>query len=150
MLHMRFDTKGFMRANMEDIIIQTVLKLHPDAQAVYIFGSFGAKDERPGSDVDIALLLPPTKAKAEGPLTMSALRFELEAFLKKTVDLINVRLVSTVFQKEIIFADRRIYTGDKYAAEEFEMLTLSFYQKLNEERREIMDEFYRTGRAYPV
>lgn len=135
---------------MEDIIIQTVLKCHPDAQAVYIFGSYATNDEWPDSDVDIALLLPPVKAKTAGSLAMSDLRFELEAFLKKTVDLINVRRVSTVFQKEIIFAGRRIYTGDKYAAEEFEMLTLSFYQKLNEERREILDEFWRTGRAYRV
>lgn len=135
---------------MEDIIIQAVLKRHPDTQAIYIFGSYGANDERADSDVDIALLLTPVKAKTEGSLAMSELRFELEAFLKKTVDLINIRLVSTVFQKEIIFAGRRIYTGDKHAAEEFETLTLSFYQKLNEERREILDEFYRTGRAYRV
>jgi len=32
----------------------------------------------------------------------------------------------------------------------FEMLTLSFYQKLNEERRDILEQFYQTGRAYDV
>ncbi len=66
----------------------------------------------------------------------------------KVVDLINLREVSTVFQNEIITADRRIYTGDAYGADEFEMLALSFYQKLGEERREILEEFWRTGRAY--
>jgi hypothetical protein len=30
------------------------------------------------------------------------------------------------------------------------MLVLSFYQKLNEERREILAAFAETGRAYPV
>lgn len=136
--------------DMKEAIIRTVLKSHPDTQAVYLFGSYGTADEWPDSDVDIALLLPPAKAKTTGSMAMSELHFELEALLKKRVDLINIRQVSTVFQKEIIFADRRIYTGDEYAAEEFEMLTLSFYQKLNEERREIMDEFWRTGRAYRV
>lgn len=135
---------------MKEAIVQAVLKSHPDTQAIYLFGSYGTADEWPDSDVDIALLLPPAKAKTAGSLAMGEPRFELEALLGKTVDLINVRQVSTVFQKEIIFAGRRIYTGDEYAAEEFEMLTLSFYQKLNEERREILDEFWRTGRAYQI
>lgn len=33
---------------------------------------------------------------------------------------------------------------------EFEMLTLSLYQKLNEERKEILAAFRETGRAYFV
>ena len=81
--------------------------------------------------MDIALLLPPEKVREAGPLALGPLWFELERRLGKTVDLINLRQVSTVFQKEIIMADRRIYCGDEYAADEFEMLTLSFYQKLN-------------------
>ncbi len=135
---------------MKEAIIQAVLKSHPDTQAIYLFGSYGTQDEWPDSDVDIAILLPPEKAKKSGSLAMSKLRFELERLLKKTVDLINLRRVSTVFQKEITFADRRIHTGDEYAAEEFEMLTLSFYQKLNEERAETLAEGLRSGRFYNV
>jgi uncharacterized protein len=66
------------------------------------------------------------------------------------VDLINLRLVSTVLQKEIITNGRRLYTNDEYATEEFEMLTYSFYQKLNQERGEILAQFNQTGRAYAV
>jgi PHD/YefM family antitoxin component YafN of YafNO toxin-antitoxin module len=47
-------------------------------------------------------------------------------------------------------ADRRIYCADAYAADEFEMLTLSYYQKLNEERREILAEGLRSGRFYDI
>jgi len=47
-------------------------------------------------------------------------------------------------------AERRIYTGDEYAAEEFEMLTLSYYQKLNEERAGVLAEGLRSGRFYDV
>lgn len=64
------------------------------------------------------------------------------------MDLINLREVSTVFQKEIIAADRRIHTGNAYAADEFEMLVLSFYQKLSEERAGILAEGLRSGRFY--
>ena len=66
------------------------------------------------------------------------------------MDLIDLRQVPTVFRKEIIAADRRIYCGNQYAADEFEMLTLSFYQKLNQERREVLAEGLRSGRFHDV
>jgi uncharacterized protein len=129
-------------------IVRTVLGHYPDTQAIYLFGSYGTKNEWPDSDVDIALLLPPDQAKASRMLAMSPLCSDLGSLLEKPVDLINLREVSTVFQKEIITADRRIYTGDAYGADEFEMLVLSLYQKLGEERADILEEFWRTGRAY--
>jgi hypothetical protein len=81
---------------------------------------------------------------------LSDVRFELEALLKRDVDLINLRRVPTVLQKEIVAAGRRVYQADEYAADEFEMLVISYYQKLNDERREILEAFNRTGRAYTV
>ncbi len=76
--------------------------------------------------------------------------FNLERLLGKPVDLINLRQVSTVFRKEIIMADRRIDCRDQYAADEFEILTLSFYQKLNQEQRDVLTEGLRSGRFYNV
>jgi predicted nucleotidyltransferase len=131
-------------------IIETVLQHYPDVQAVYLFGSYDTEQEWPNSDVDIALLLPPATAREAGSLALSPPGFELERLLGKPVDLINLRSVSTVFQKEIIMADRRIYCSDEYAADEFEMLTLSFYQKLNQERSEVLAEGLRSGRFHNV
>ena len=135
----------------KDDIIRIILH-YPDVQAVYLFGTYDTDDERPDSDVDIAVLLAPQQAKAAGLLALSNLRFELEDYMKKEVDLINLRRVPTVLQKEVIAADRRIYPAtsewraDEYAADEFEMLTLSYYQKLNEERAEIIEDALATGR----
>ena len=128
-------------------IIQTVLKHYPEVQAIYLFGTYGTDDQWTNSDVDIALLLKHQQAKTIGTLVMSDLRFELERLLKKDVDLINLRRVPTVLQKEIVAADRRIHTADEYAADEFEMLTISYYQKLNEERAEILKEIMTSGRV---
>jgi predicted nucleotidyltransferase len=130
-------------------IIPIVLTRYPAVQAIYLFGSYGAGNAWPDSDVDIALLLTPEQAKAEQNLLLSQCRFDLEDALSKQVDLLNARQVSTVFQKEII-GGVRIYCADPYAADEFEMLVISYYQKLNQERREILDAFDRTGRAYAV
>ena len=131
-------------------IVAAVIKAFPQTQAIYLFGSYGAENEWPDSDVDIALLLPPEEAKKAGTLMMSDLLFALESALKKDVDLINLRQVSTVFQKEIVFSGRRIFIADEYAGDEFEMLVLSFYQKLNDERAEVLAEGLRTGRFYNV
>lgn len=135
---------------MNEQIVQTILTHTPQVQAVYLFGSHGTEDERPSSDVDIALLLPPEQAKAVGSLLLGELHMALAELLGKEVDLVNLRQVSTVFQKEIVMTGRQIYCADDYAAAEFEMLTLSYYQKLNEERREILAAFKESGRAYDV
>jgi predicted nucleotidyltransferase len=131
------------------LIIRDVLSHYPTAQGIYLFGSYGTADERPDSDVDIALLLPLGEAERVGHLALSALHLQLSAALGRDVDLLNARLVSTVFQIAIIFGEL-IYCADRYAVDEFEMLMLSYYQKLNEERAEILAEFRRTGRAYAV
>lgn len=139
-----------MKDTTTNIIIETVLHHYPAVQGIYLYGTFGTEDEWPNSDVDIALLLPPAEAKQAGSLVMGDLYLALTTKLKKDIDLINLRQVSTVLQKEVVAADRRIFCADEYAADEFEMLTLSFYQKLNEERAEILAEGLKSGRFYNV
>lgn len=104
----------------------------------------------PGSDVDLGLLLSIGEAARCPALMLSPCHDALSESLGKPVDLVNLRLVSTAFQLEIIKTGRLIYTGDNNAIDEFEMLTLSFYQKLNEERKAILDDFAATGKAYRV
>lgn len=133
-----------------NVIIEKVLSCFPALQALYLFGSSVIGGEHPGSDVDVAILLAPEEAAQAGNMGMSDLRFDLEDALGKTVDLINLRTASTVLSKEIITEGKRIYTGDERSSEEFEVLTISLYQKLNDERGEILDEFRKTGRAYKL
>lgn len=119
-------------------VITVVRSRFPKLQALYLFGSFATGHEGSQSDVDLGMLLSHEDSKAAGSLIGSELQCELEALLGRSVDLLNLRLVPTVLQKEVIAAERCIYEGDRYAREEFEMLTLSLYQKLNEERKEIV------------
>lgn len=134
----------------QEDMVGIILENFPEAQAIYLFGSYGTEDEWPESDVDIGVLLPPVQAKKKEPMVLSACRRSLEEYTGKNVDLVNLRQASTVFQKEITTTGRLIYLTDRYAVDEFEMLALSYYQKLNEERRELLDAFMRTGRAYRV
>jgi len=135
--------------NRHDIIVNIVLTHYPAAQGIYLFGSHGTGTPWPDSDIDIALLLPHEQSKKEKNLILSKCRFDLEDALQQAVDLLNARQVSTVFQKEIISGEL-IYCADQYAVDEFEMLTISYYQKLNQERAELLESFKKTGRAYSV
>ena len=131
--------------------VELILECYPEVQAIYLFGSWGTEHRRPDSDVDLALLLPFDVAEAEkGRLAMGPCQSALSEMFGAPVDLINLRLVSVVFQHEIVTSGRRIYEADIRAVHEFEMLVLSFYQKLNEERSGILEEIYRTGRVYNV
>jgi len=136
--------------NEERTIIEVVLEHHREVQAVYLFGSYGTGEEWPQSDVDIAVLLPPATAKSLGFFDLINTQTALASGLHKSVDLVNLRRVSTVLQKEVVMADRRIHTPDEHAADEFEMLVLSLYQKLNQERAEVLSEGLRSGRFYAI
>ncbi len=133
-----------------DVIKDVVLRFYPNAQAIYLFGSYQTENEWPDSDVDVAVLLSPDESGKAGSLMMSELYSTLGTMLRKDVDIVNLRRAPTVLQKEIVMADRRIYTGNRYATEEFEMLTMSFYQKLNEERAGIIESALKVGRFHEV
>lgn len=130
--------------------VEIIRRDFPSMQAIYLFGSYAQGTPSADSDVDIAVLLPVEIARATGDLRWSDTALALSKHLRRDVDLVNLRLVSTVFQNQIIHTGRLIYSGDERARQEFEMLTLSFYMKLNEERAEIMRQFRETRRAYNV
>jgi uncharacterized protein len=138
-----------MHESIAGVIISTIRHYYPAVQGIYLFGSFAVGEERPDSDIDIALLLPHELAKREKTLSLSECRFTLANALRREVELLNARQVSTVMQKEII-SGRLIHAPDRRAVEEFEMLALSYYQKLNEERQGILASFSQTRRAYAV
>lgn len=133
-----------------EFIIKTVAHYYTSVQGIYLFGSYQTDTEWPDSDVDVAVLLPYPDAKHDRLMVVSKCRYRLEDILKKDVDLVNIRLASTVFQFQIVSTGRLIYTADERAVNEFEMLAISLYQKLSEERRDILEKFYETRRAYPV
>lgn len=121
---------------------------YPDLQAVYVFGSRAEGSTRRGSDCDVAVLLPHETARRAGALALSELHQELERRLRLEVDLVNLRLASTVFANEIVATGERIESADPAAADDFEALTLSLYQELNVERADILREVERTGRVF--
>jgi predicted nucleotidyltransferase len=123
---------------VNEILVKHILAALPETQAIYLFGSAVVGRMRDDSDVDVAVLLPHVRAKELGSLALSDLAFDLMKALRRDVDLINLRQVSTVLQFEVLKNGIVLFCADQIALAEFEMYTLSFYQKLNEERAGIL------------
>jgi predicted nucleotidyltransferase len=118
----------------ETRIIDEILTCLPTTQAVYLFGSAVTGDLHEESDVDLAVLLPHDEAKRRGALNLSDLRYQLEDVIGRRVDLINLRRASTVLQHQVLVNGRVLFVADSRAHAEFEMISMSLYQKLNQER----------------
>ena len=132
-------------ADLYGAVISAVLNFYPETEAIYVFGSYPAGGADAGSDLDLAILLPTDTAKRNRDIAFSDCRFALEDALSRNVDVINLRMVNTVFQCEIIGYGCLIYLKDQYVVDEFEMNVISAYQKLNEERADILKDILQTG-----
>lgn len=115
-------------------IVHTLLSFFPALQAAYLFGSYGTEFEREESGIDVAVLLPPGQANTIGQETLLACASQLARELGKSVDLVNLRRVDTVFQRRILETGRVMFCADTHATQLFEMMTISAYQKLQEEQ----------------
>ncbi|MCC7430704.1 nucleotidyltransferase domain-containing protein [bacterium] len=102
---------------------------------MYLFGSRAKGEETNESIWDLALLC----EDKINPLKLYKNAQELACLLGSDVVLVDLKSVSTVFQFQIVSKGERIFCSDKYFCDTFDCLTCSFYQKLNEERREILE-----------
>ncbi|HKJ85157.1 MAG TPA: nucleotidyltransferase domain-containing protein, partial [Spirochaetia bacterium] len=128
-----------MTQTSQQRLIERIRADLPQIQAIYLYGSTASGQEHERSDVDLGVLLPHLEARKIGSLVLSDTRFALEELTGREVDLVNLRHAPIVLQKEVIAGGIRIYTQDGSAVDEYEMLVLSFYGKLNEERAGILD-----------
>jgi predicted nucleotidyltransferase len=113
--------------------------------AVYLHGSYATPYERDESDIDIAVLSERALSLDEQIKFSVALQNELEG---RDVDLADLHRVNTVFAAQIVTSGRRVITINPEIADRFEMLTLSKYVRLNEERAEILADIKQRGRIF--
>jgi predicted nucleotidyltransferase len=131
---------------MEDDIVTAIMQQLPMTQAIYLFGSFGTPYQRPTSDVDIAVLLPHDRQTPSERFI--ALQQQLALMLQRDVDLIDLRSANTILQFEIIEHGRRIIAPVRSESDLFEVLVCAFYQKIHQERAEIITAGLQSGRFY--
>jgi predicted nucleotidyltransferase len=127
-----------------DSLVTRIRAARPDVVAVYLFGSFGTPQARPDSDIDLAILATHPLAAAE----CWKLAQELAVLARKDVDLLDLLSVSTVMRFQVVGRGRRVFCVNDGACATFETWTYSSYARLNEERREILDDIRRRGRVH--
>ena len=119
----------------EDHCARVILALQPLRPAViYLFGSFGTSSQHAASDIDIAFL----PALTADPLACFHLANHLADQLGRSVDLVNLNEASTVLAKEVLRTGSPVDIADPARHQQFEMLTLADYARLNEERQPIL------------
>ncbi|MDX2065509.1 MAG: nucleotidyltransferase domain-containing protein [Fimbriimonadaceae bacterium] len=78
----------------------------PTVMAIYLYGSVADATARSDSDIDIAVLLPPGEA-----IPVPA-QFAMAAFEGYPTDLIDLRRVGAILQREVLNKGIRIFASD--------------------------------------
>lgn len=125
--------RNIMLSSEKKTIIIDFLKEKVSPELIYIFGSYAKNSERNNSDIDIAFL----SEKKVDEYNLFLLAQKLAEKLRKEVDLVDIKKVSTVFKVQIIQGEL-IFNIDNYKKDNFELTTFREYAKLNEERKEIL------------
>jgi predicted nucleotidyltransferase len=92
----------------------------------YLFGSYARNEQRRGSDLDVAVLLPLTSRRTlAGPL--STLRGDLERLLGRTVDVIDLRRAPVDLTHRILRDGQLLVERDRNERVQFEVQARSAY-----------------------
>jgi predicted nucleotidyltransferase len=129
---------------LKELIVKSLLKQYPDLVAIYLFGSMVQENLRPDGDIDLAIL----PRKPLDSFTKWKLAQELSILLHHEADLIDLLKASTVMRVQVISKGICLYEGNKIKKEIFENYVYSAYARLNEERREIIENIKKRGKVY--
>jgi predicted nucleotidyltransferase len=127
-----------------ETIIQLVTTRFPDVVGVYLFGSAAKGEMTPESDVDLALL----NQCPLDPETAFQLKTDLSAYLKRDVDLIDLRRADDVTASQVVSTAETLFSSDDQQCAIFETAALSKFALLNEERCGILDDIKSKGTIY--
>jgi predicted nucleotidyltransferase len=136
---------GTMVSKNKDIIVSVLKGALPGLKGIYLFGSRAKGSANSQSDYDLAILL-------DRPLNDALKKWniaqELAIKLNVDVDLVDLKDASTVMQFQVISSGKRLYSSDIAYCDTFETFVYSSYLRLNEERREILDQVRASGKIF--
>jgi len=127
------DSTSDLDAGLREALVEVVRRRVPDIDAIYLFGSVARGRTRPGSDVDVALLLPPGRKLS--PDELLATMSELEGLTHRAVDLsvLNTQ-TQLVHAKEVVTTGVCLFARSEERIRVFEMQVLSQYARFLEDR----------------
>jgi predicted nucleotidyltransferase len=129
---------------LETHISTTLSERLNDLEGLYLFGSRANGSFSTQSDWDFAFL----SRKGLPELELWEMKSSIESLFDVEIDLIDLYKESTVLQWEVLKTGIMINSKNAMAVATFEYLTMSFYQKLEEERADIMKDIAQRGSVY--
>jgi uncharacterized protein len=120
-----------------------ISKINPSF--IIVFGSYAKNNTHTESDIDIAFYCPKLN---NSNYDIYILAQELADILKIEIDLVNLSTASTVFKAQIFTTGLIIYSKDDTLLKKQQMVALSMYAKLNEERKIILNKINESGTIY--
>lgn len=126
----------------DDHLVKLLREGWPGIQAVYLFGSVAKGEEHPDSDLDVAGLGP------NGRQHCMDLQLALSMEVGQEVDLVDLRSAPTILQKEVISGGHLLWADNRVEVEFFELYVWASYQKLSDERAQILAAGKQSGRFY--
>lgn len=134
-----------MIAQIEDNRVAAILReALPDLLAIYRFGSTATGLVVRESDLDLAVL----PAAPLDPVRRWNLQEHLAMSLHVPVDLVDLLAASTVMRMQVLQTSILLFESDRAARDRFETAVYSSYARLNEERREILEQVKQEGAVY--
>ncbi|NLJ58897.1 MAG: nucleotidyltransferase domain-containing protein [Tissierellia bacterium] len=128
----------------EKKIIISILTEDLEPQFIYVFGSYAIGEARSDSDVDIAIY---QDCKID-PYKLFQVSNKISLKLKRDIDLVSLREVSTVFAAQIISKSEIIYSKDESLRQNYSIKIFKEYVKLNEEREVVLNSIREDGSIY--
>jgi predicted nucleotidyltransferase len=125
-------------------ILAAVRDALPGMRSLYVFGSRATGEERPDSDLDLAVVL---DGRAD-PVSLWKAGEDIANRLDVDVDLIDLLAADTVLKHQIVTTGRRLFAVDPMDAERYEIFILNDMMDLNEIRAPLIAELKRGERFY--
>jgi uncharacterized protein len=132
-----------LSAECKKIIIE-FLKKELNPKFIYLFGSFAKGEGRIDSDIDLAIYTDEVITPYNLFLVGNSLSFEV----KRDVQIIDLKNVSTVFSAQIVGTREVLFCEDEILMANYDIRTFKDYAKLNEERKIVLDVIERDGKIY--
>jgi len=110
----------------------------PDLKLLYLFGSHASHQASKNSDIDLAVL----NVNALPSIERWEIQQKMAEQLNVDVDLVDLLVASTVLRNQVVHKGICLFDAKNYQSK-FEMQTMSMYQRLSDERSDLMKEFVR-------
>lgn len=114
-----------------------------DPYLIIIFGSAAQGRMNPDSDIDVAYL---SHHRAVSAYDLYMLAQEMAGIVGRDIHLIDLQQASTVLQAQVVSRGTVILDLEPQKRQEFFILTLKQYARLNEERKPILAKAKERGR----